>query len=203
MQTCIEASGGLPPGRARVLVAAGRKAGLFTSEGRGKRARIGAADAVSALLMVLHVDLASEAVATAEALRALPLWSVEMFDATGHLGGSGAARFFATAPAEDLPPRLECLEAAATLGAALRTLYDDRDGQWIAHHFDPNDRLELTRTRDAVSVDLHLAEYGGERWWRLRFMAPADENAVDAGTIVTSRTVRGRLLDALARLVEG
>ena len=210
LQNLIEASGGLPTGRIRSLIMEGRKVGLFTTEGKGKRPRIVGRDAAHGLLFVLHGDHVASAVEAVQALHDLPLWTITM-ESEGDWGGPvRGAEFYAKAPADDLPPALWCLDRAVTLGAALSALFDDGNGEVASHRFNEGDELEILRIRDACRVDLLLCDYGhghpaepGARRWLLRFMRPADELPLMNGTIENRRTIRAPMLDALAALVEG
>ena len=209
LQNLLESSGGLPKGRIRSLIMQGRKVGLFTSEGKGRRPRIVGRDAAHGLLFVLRGDGVANSVEAAQALAALPLWTIKMDDGTGWGGPVPSSEFFAKAPADDLPPALWKLELAETLGAALGALFDDGGGTVASHRFNAGDELEICHIRDACRVDLLLGDYGAghpaqpARWWRLRFMHPADEGPLMRATIENRRIIRAPLLDALAALVEG
>lgn len=196
--------GDVTPARANVLVTFARKAGHFTTGGRGVNAPdMAPRDAATALLLALQMEVPSDAVAAMLDLRGLPLWFVSVDPGDGTFRDVPAERFFPYVEPSERPPRMGALTDCATLDAALVSLLTPRDEPHQFHEFD---RVSLHRSGASRRVELELYEPGwnrgwqeGPKAWRLTFW-----NHGSAGSGVwRTMTICAEHLQRLAEMIAG
>lgn len=188
-------------GRARVLVMKARASGHFTTGGRGVNAPdVVPADAVSALLLCLHMDAPTEAGEGVADLKSLPLDHVKFNPGDGTFRDVNPEVF----PTDSLPAAFG-KALPATLADALAILFsraDSFENRW--------DKIEFSRHSQRQEVKLYLADkdYTRNDWdevyraWEFVFQPETLASYDELGCWI-NKTIHGEALRALRDLVKG
>lgn len=207
LQDLIARAGDVTPARARVLVQFARKAGHFTTGGRGPSAPdMRGRDAAVALLLALQLSPPSEAVDEMVRLRDLPLSWIDIDPSDGgHFRALEPIGLFRHHPEIDHPPRIE---PEMLLGDALAAFFGLQDGK--VYRFHEVDRIILEQSGECRNVTIEIASHewthdshlgnDGARRWKLIF---DNDDYFPREGVTTFKVISVRHLQAFANAIGG
>jgi len=217
LENLIPDIAGVTPARAHVWIMLSRKAGLFTSGGRGLNVPdIGPQDLTNALLLSLQFNTPTEAPEAVPLLRALPFFTVKHDPGDGTFRDLDFDRLDRDHPETGrvLPEAFETRDQVATLGDALDRLFTagQQTPDLVFRHTFDRITHDLRGEISTVALELADPEHNngwpeGPKAWRFVFGAETEAGTYDKrrgrfGT-TTAKTIHGDALRAMRDLIAG